>query len=373
MAASSRLSRKKAVQSHLATTKPYSKSHDISRTRTTRQGATDVRDQKAHAKIPSPKDIAPSKSLSSNLSHEQPPPPQHQPNHNTDDNITHSHPNSHPPCRENTPPARRLRRREPRAPLSVQQTGNNRNDLDRRDDRRHRRDELDCDQNLRPLKKAKVDDDDLSLPCSKSAYIPISEWSKNPDLPTYKSNLPPTHSSLHNTTRTSADNAISTTTAPKTHFKSRYITIPEREAAGEFAVQRSQRAANTRSRTLPGVEEKVDLSTKGLKRARKAVNTRSHSAQGANEETEIKQASTNVSEYSQKVTDPRLYLARAAEHEELEAKPTTTTDRPITAMGERVLRSHAGGSRSKSELAMYFPNYEQLISLNAEQRGKSLK
>lgn len=37
--------------------------------------------------------------------------------------------------------------------------------------------------------------------------------------------------------------------------------------------------------------------------------------------------------------------------------------------GRRSLRSHDGGSRSKSELAMYFQNYEQMISLEPKKPG----
>lgn len=37
---------------------------------------------------------------------------------------------------------------------------------------------------------------------------------------------------------------------------------------------------------------------------------------------------------------------------------------------KRSLRSHDGGSRSKSELAMYFSNYEQVIALEPVKRGR---
>ena len=37
---------------------------------------------------------------------------------------------------------------------------------------------------------------------------------------------------------------------------------------------------------------------------------------------------------------------------------------------KRTLRSQDGGSRSKSELCQYFPNYEELISLEPKQVGK---
>lgn len=44
---------------------------------------------------------------------------------------------------------------------------------------------------------------------------------------------------------------------------------------------------------------------------------------------------------------------------EAQSKPTNSTAQPE----KRSLRSHDGGSRSRSELALYFPNYEQIISL----------
>ncbi|RAO67294.1 uncharacterized protein BHQ10_003306 [Talaromyces amestolkiae] len=43
-----------------------------------------------------------------------------------------------------------------------------------------------------------------------------------------------------------------------------------------------------------------------------------------------------------------------------QSKPTNNT---AQAQEKRSLRSHDGGSRSRSELALYFPNYEQIISL----------
>jgi hypothetical protein len=55
---------------------------------------------------------------------------------------------------------------------------------------------------------------------------------------------------------------------------------------------------------------------------------------------------------------------------------TDTISRPSLPNGaalvpeRRLLRSHDGGSRSKSELAMYFPNYEQMISLELPKSGK---
>ncbi len=39
---------------------------------------------------------------------------------------------------------------------------------------------------------------------------------------------------------------------------------------------------------------------------------------------------------------------------------------------KRTLRSQNGGSRSKSELALYFPNYEEMISNEPKQAGKPI-
>ena len=36
---------------------------------------------------------------------------------------------------------------------------------------------------------------------------------------------------------------------------------------------------------------------------------------------------------------------------------------------KRSLRSHDGGSRSKSELALYFPNYDELVSIEPKEPG----
>jgi hypothetical protein len=47
---------------------------------------------------------------------------------------------------------------------------------------------------------------------------------------------------------------------------------------------------------------------------------------------------------------------------------TTTTLLPTD---KRSLRSHDGGSRSKSELALYFPNYDELVSIEPKEPGKS--
>jgi hypothetical protein len=41
------------------------------------------------------------------------------------------------------------------------------------------------------------------------------------------------------------------------------------------------------------------------------------------------------------------------------------------AVEKRSLRSNDGGSRSKSELAMYFQNYEQILSLDPVKPGNS--
>lgn len=47
-----------------------------------------------------------------------------------------------------------------------------------------------------------------------------------------------------------------------------------------------------------------------------------------------------------------------------------TTHAPNKAE-KRSLRSHDGGSRSKSELALYFPNYDELVSIEPKEPGES--
>lgn len=44
---------------------------------------------------------------------------------------------------------------------------------------------------------------------------------------------------------------------------------------------------------------------------------------------------------------------------------------PIGRLEKRNLRSHDGGSRSKSELALYFPNYDELVSIETKDPGLS--
>lgn len=44
---------------------------------------------------------------------------------------------------------------------------------------------------------------------------------------------------------------------------------------------------------------------------------------------------------------------------------------PTSRLEKRSLRSHDGGSRSKSELAMYFPNYDELVSIETKDPGLS--
>jgi hypothetical protein len=47
-------------------------------------------------------------------------------------------------------------------------------------------------------------------------------------------------------------------------------------------------------------------------------------------------------------------------------------DKVLQLIEKRSLRSHDGGSRSKSELSHYFTNYEQMISLETPKPGKSV-
>ena len=45
------------------------------------------------------------------------------------------------------------------------------------------------------------------------------------------------------------------------------------------------------------------------------------------------------------------------------------TEKSLAPVEKRMLRSHDGGSRSKSELSNYFTNYEQMISLESTKPG----
>ena len=45
------------------------------------------------------------------------------------------------------------------------------------------------------------------------------------------------------------------------------------------------------------------------------------------------------------------------------------TGNTLTQAEKRSLRSHDGGSRSKSELALYFPNYDELVSIEPKEPG----
>lgn len=53
-------------------------------------------------------------------------------------------------------------------------------------------------------------------------------------------------------------------------------------------------------------------------------------------------------------------------------QPTVPTEQPSTGREQRrSLRSHDGGSRARSELALYFPNYEELLSMEPPKTGKA--
>ena len=56
------------------------------------------------------------------------------------------------------------------------------------------------------------------------------------------------------------------------------------------------------------------------------------------------------------------------EHGKLAIVPANTKLKPPDS-DKRTLRSQDGGSRSKSELALYFPNYEELISTEPKEAG----
>ncbi len=46
------------------------------------------------------------------------------------------------------------------------------------------------------------------------------------------------------------------------------------------------------------------------------------------------------------------------------------TTNTLSQAEKRSLRSHDGGSRSKSELALYFPNYDELVSIEPKEPGR---
>lgn len=45
----------------------------------------------------------------------------------------------------------------------------------------------------------------------------------------------------------------------------------------------------------------------------------------------------------------------------------------VKKIDKRILRSHDGGSRSRSELALYFPNYDELVSIEDKNPGMVLE
>lgn len=49
---------------------------------------------------------------------------------------------------------------------------------------------------------------------------------------------------------------------------------------------------------------------------------------------------------------------------------TINTTNTLSQAEKRSLRSHDGGSRSKSELALYFPNYDELVSIEPKEPGR---
>lgn len=60
----------------------------------------------------------------------------------------------------------------------------------------------------------------------------------------------------------------------------------------------------------------------------------------------------------------------SSKHPTVRRKVTTTENaRIIKKSDKRILRSQDGGSRSKSELALYFANYDELVSIEAKNPG----
>ena len=53
-----------------------------------------------------------------------------------------------------------------------------------------------------------------------------------------------------------------------------------------------------------------------------------------------------------------------------ERRPNGTKDKGVSNADKRALRSQDGGSRSKSELSLYFPNYEEIINNEPKEVGE---
>ena len=50
--------------------------------------------------------------------------------------------------------------------------------------------------------------------------------------------------------------------------------------------------------------------------------------------------------------------------------PTVNSSNALNQTDRRNLRSHNGASRAKSELALYFPNYDELVSIEPKEPGE---
>jgi hypothetical protein len=65
---------------------------------------------------------------------------------------------------------------------------------------------------------------------------------------------------------------------------------------------------------------------------------------------------------------PRVQVERRINTDKV-TNNDTGSGKPSKAADKRTLRSQAGGSRSRSELALYFPNYDELISNEPKESG----
>lgn len=90
--------------------------------------------------------------------------------------------------------------------------------------------------------------------------------------------------------------------------------------------------------------------------------------------TEHKAEAADIVKSEHKEDTPDAHVGDATQSQEshkIDAVESEQPDPAQTADGRRSLRSADTGSRCKSELAQYFYNYEQIISLEAPKPGKS--
>lgn len=73
---------------------------------------------------------------------------------------------------------------------------------------------------------------------------------------------------------------------------------------------------------------------------------------------------------------PHIELPAIAKHNEQAFRNNNSVDLNtfdvLNTTEKRSLRSHDGGSRSKSELALYFANYDELVSIEPKEPGMTM-